>query len=147
MAFYDKFPYTNFQELNLDWITSEVSKVRDNRNATDASAAAALASEQAAKASETAAASSQQAAANSETAAAGSEAASAEYLAQIGTHTAGAVADWLKENLTTTTPPVDASLTVSGAAADAKKTGDAVSDLNQDLNYLETYFLEKNLLK
>ena len=129
MAFYDKFPYTNFQELNLDWLTQEVSKVRDNRDASDASAAAALASEKAAKASETAAASSQQAAANSETAAAGSEAASAEYLEQIGTHTAGAVADWLKDNITPTTPAVDASLTISGAAADAKKTGDAVNDL------------------
>ena len=77
MAFYDKFPYTNFQELNLDWLTQEVSKVRDNRDASDASAAAALASEKAAKASETAAAASQQAAANSETAAAGSAEASA----------------------------------------------------------------------
>lgn len=137
MAFYDKFPYTNFQELNLDWLTQEVSKVRDNRDASDASAAAALASEKAAKASETAAAASQQAAKASqqaakasETAAAGSEAASAEYLDQIGTHTAGAVADWLKENLTTTTPPIDATLTVSGAAADAKKTGDLLKGNN-----------------
>ena len=144
MAFYDKFPYTNFQELNLDWITQEVSKVRDNRDASDASAAAAQASaaaaqasEQAAKASETAAAASQQAAANSETAAAGSEAASAEYLAKIGTHTAGAVADWLKENLTTTNPPVDATLTVSGAAADAKATGDAVNGLKSTLGAVE----------
>ena len=134
MAFYDKFPYTNFQELNLDWITQEISKVRDNRDASDASAAAALASEQAAKASETAAAASQQAAAKSETAAAGSEAASADYLAQIGTHTAGAVADWMKENLQPTTPPVDESLTVSGAAADAKVTGNKLSDLNQAFN-------------
>ena len=133
MAFYDKFPYTNFQELNLDWLTQEVSKVRDNRDATDASAAAALASEKAAKASETAAAASQQAAANSETAAAGSEAASADYLAQIGTHTAGAVADWLQENLTPTTPPIDASLTVSGAAADAKAAGDKINKLKEDV--------------
>ena len=69
MAFYDKFPYTNFQELNLDWLTQEVSKVRDNRDASDASAAAALASEQAAKASETAAAASQKEAAASQEAA------------------------------------------------------------------------------
>ena len=135
MAFYDKFPYTNFQELNLDWLTQEVSKVRDNRDASDASAAAALASEQAAKASETAAAASQQAAANSETAAAGSEAASAEYLEQIGTHTAGAVADWLRENLTPTTPPVDDTLTIQGAAADAKETGDAIRDLKSAVKY------------
>lgn len=129
MAFYDKFPYTNFQELNLDWLTQEVSKVRDNRDATDANAATALASEKAAKASETAAASSQQAAANSETAAAGSAAASAEYLEQIGTHTAGAVAEWLKENLQPTSPPLDESLTVSGAAADAAAVGVLKADL------------------
>ena len=141
MAFYDKFPYTNFQELNLDWITQEVSKVRDNRDASDASAAAALASEKAAKASETAAAASQQAAANSETAAAGSEAASAEYLAQIGTHTAGAVADWLEENLTPTTPPIDATLTVSGAAADAKKTGDAIRANDSAIQSVADYFV------
>jgi len=135
MSFFDKFPYTNFQEINLDWIMKEVSKVRDNRDASDASAAAALASEQAAKASETAAAASQQAAAESEQAAAGSEAASAEYLEQIGTHTAGAVADWLEENLQPTTPPVDESLTVAGAAADAKVTGDRISELDSALNY------------
>ena len=144
MAFYDKFPYTNFQELNLDWLLQEVSKVKDNRDASASSAAAAQASEQAAKASETAAASSQQAAAssqqaaaasqhaatNSALAAAGSAEASAEYLQQIGTHTAGAAADWLKENLTSTTPPIDTSLTVSGAAADAKATGDRISSLD-----------------
>ena len=72
-------------------------------------------------------------AASSASAAAASKDASAEYLEQIGTHTAGAVADWLQENIQPTTPAVDASLSVSGAAADAKKTGDAVSDLNQAL--------------
>ena len=82
MAFYDKFPYTNFQELNLDWLTQEVSKVRDNRDASAASAAAALDSEHAAKASETAAEASQKAAANSETAAAGSASAAAASKAQ-----------------------------------------------------------------
>ena len=28
MAFYDKFPYTNFQELNLDWILSKVKEIQ-----------------------------------------------------------------------------------------------------------------------
>lgn len=37
---------------------------------------------------------------------------------------AGAVAEWLEENITPTTPAVDKSLTVSGAAADAKAVGD-----------------------
>ena len=28
MAFYDKFPYTNFHELNLDWILSKVKEIQ-----------------------------------------------------------------------------------------------------------------------
>lgn len=47
------------------------------------------------------------------------------------------VADWMDDNLTPTTPVVDASLTVSGAAADAKKTGDEISDLKSQINSLE----------
>lgn len=34
------------------------------------------------------------------------------------------VTDWLDENIDPTTPPIDASLTVEGAGADAKKTGE-----------------------
>ena len=37
---------------------------------------------------------------------------------------------------TYTIPQVDATLATSGAAADAKKTGDEISDLKQDLNEL-----------
>lgn len=51
------------------------------------------------------------------------------------------VSDWMDENLTPTTPVVDASLTVSGAAADAKKVGDELIDLKSqigDLSNLET---------
>lgn len=43
------------------------------------------------------------------------------------------VSDWMDDNLTPTTPVVDASLTVSGAAADAKKTGDEISELKSAL--------------
>jgi len=42
---------------------------------------------------------------------------------------ASAVSTWMSDNLTPTTPAVDSSLTVSGAAADAKKTGDEIGDL------------------
>ncbi len=41
------------------------------------------------------------------------------------------VSDWMDENLTPTTPVVDASLTVQGAAADAKATGDAIAAISQ----------------
>ena len=47
------------------------------------------------------------------------------------------VADWMDENLTPTTPVVDASLTVQGAAADAKKTGDEISALKSQIEQIE----------
>ena len=48
---------------------------------------------------------------------------------------ATAVAAYLDEHLTNpTNPPVDTSLSISGAAADAKKTGDELSDLKEGLN-------------
>ena len=37
------------------------------------------------------------------------------------------VADWLSEHVGPTSPPVDSSLTISGAAADAKVTGDMLT--------------------
>ena len=43
------------------------------------------------------------------------------------------VSDWMDENLTPTTPVVDQSLTVQGAAADAKKTGDEINDLKSQI--------------
>ncbi len=43
------------------------------------------------------------------------------------------VADWMDENLTPTTPVVDQSLTVQGAAADSKKVGDELSDLKSQI--------------
>ena len=47
------------------------------------------------------------------------------------------VSDWMDENLTPTTPPVDASLTVSGAAADSAKVGQELSDLKSQINDIE----------
>lgn len=43
------------------------------------------------------------------------------------------VSDWMDEHLTPTTPVVDDTLTVQGAAADAKKTGDEIADLKSAL--------------
>ena len=50
---------------------------------------------------------------------------------------ATAVAAYLDEHLTNpTSPPVDTSLAIAGAAADAKKTGDEISQLKEDLTQL-----------
>ena len=46
----------------------------------------------------------------------------------------GLVEDWLEENIEPTTPIVDATLSISGAAADAKKTGDEISGLKNSLD-------------
>lgn len=48
-----------------------------------------------------------------------------------------AVADWLSDNLEPTEPPVDASLTISGAAADAKVTGEKVTELKSAFGKIE----------
>lgn len=54
---------------------------------------------------------------------------------QIGKGTAQAVSDYLDEHLTNpTNPPIDTSLTIAGAAADSKETGDKISALKEDLN-------------
>lgn len=47
---------------------------------------------------------------------------------------AAGVSAWMSEHLTPTTPVVDASLTVQGAAADAKKTGDELNDLKSEIS-------------
>lgn len=46
---------------------------------------------------------------------------------------ADAVTDWLNEHVTPTTPIIDSSLTIAGAGADAKATGDAINTTNAHL--------------
>jgi len=111
-----KFPYTNFHELNLDWIIERIKMIKTA--VTDAAASASSA-----KTSETNAAASQTAAAES--------AASAEHYYNTITENVGMlVTGWLNEHVTPTSPVVDSSLSISGAAADAKATGDGLTDLN-----------------
>lgn len=48
-----------------------------------------------------------------------------------------AVTDYLDEHLTNpTNPPVDTSLTIAGAAADSKETGNRITDLKEGLSAL-----------
>lgn len=47
---------------------------------------------------------------------------------------ASEVASWLNDHITPTSPAIDDTLTVSGAAADAKTTGDLITDLNSNLD-------------
>ena len=50
-----------------------------------------------------------------------------------------AVSDWLSENITPTSPAIDASLSVSGAAADAKVTGELIRANTSDYYALTDY--------
>ena len=53
---------------------------------------------------------------------------------QIGKDTTKAVSDYLDEHLTNpTNPPIDTSLSIAGAAADSKKTGDEIATLKASL--------------
>ena len=64
-----------------------------------------------------------------------------------------AVSDWLEKNVTPTTPIVDETLTISGAAADAKVTGYHITNLKNtiteivDFNYIynEIFSKAKNI--
>lgn len=54
---------------------------------------------------------------------------------QIGQGIPAAVSDYLGEHLTNPTdPPIDTSLAIAGAAADAKETGDRIGALKQTLS-------------
>lgn len=50
------------------------------------------------------------------------------------------VTEWLTEHITPTTPIVDNTLSISGAAADAKTTGDEIENLQNELNNSLTGF-------
>lgn len=64
---------------------------------------------------------------------------SGEFLDTFDQLIPGIITAWLDENITPTTPAVDASLTISGAAADAKVTGERTDANNIRLNYIEHF--------
>lgn len=69
--------------------------------------------------------------------AAASEAAAADYAAHIADPVSGLVTDWLADHITQpTTPAIDTSLSVAGAAADAKATGDEITDLKDNIEFI-----------
>lgn len=127
MAFFDRYPYTNFHNVNLDWVLQAVKAwgalVEQNNTAFQ----------------------------NLQEANESFKTYVTTYLENLdvqeeinnklddllesGTLTpymqpyiSTEVSEWLEDNITPTTPAVDASLTVSGAAADAKATGDVINE-------------------
>lgn len=132
MGLFEHWPYTNFHDLNLNWIISKIKHIETAEQSTAASEQAAAASADAAAASaESAHASAENAAASEESAGQSAESAQ-NYAEHIADPVGGLVTGWLDDNITPTTPPVDASLTIQGAAADAKATGDAIAALRNE---------------
>lgn len=147
MAF-NLIPYTNFHDLNLDWILDRVKEmisakdeVVANMEAAQEAITTAQAAQTGAEAAQTGAEAAQLAAeaaqgyAEAAATNAGNYADTAQdivntALDNIGDATSGAVADWLAENVDPSTGyVVDKSLTIDGAAADARAVGVAVSGL------------------
>lgn len=118
---------------DLKWIVKKIKEWKDPLD----SAAEAKASEEAAAQSAAESAQSATKSANSATQSANSATQSAnsaeearEYAENIADPVSGIVTNWLNTNITQpSTPVVDTSLSVSGAAADAKVTGDYVHNI------------------
>ena len=130
MAF-ELVPYSNFHDLNLDWILKQFPLVYEAKDkAVSAGEAAEQAKDDAVSAKDdavsamTTAVQAKNDAVSARNNAAISANAAAASLNAIGTATSGAVADWLEQHVDPDTGYViDNSLTISGAAADAKETG------------------------
>lgn len=147
MAF-NLIPYTNFHDLNLDWILGRVKAMDEAKDDILASIDTAHDAITAAEAAKTGAEAAQDGAEAAQLAAeaaqgyaeaaatnAGNSASTAQdivntALDNIGDATSGAVADWLAENVSPSTGyVVDKTLSIEGAAADSKAVGVAVSGL------------------
>lgn len=134
MPFFDHYPYTNLHNVNLDWVLQAVKSwgalvEQNNQNFINLAAA---------------------------------NEAFKEYVTSYITNldvqdeineklddmlTSGAltqyfspyiktdVEEWLEDNITPTTPPVDSTLSIAGAAADAKVTGERIKSVYNGLNY------------
>lgn len=133
MPLYD-WIHSNLHDLNLDWIIKKIKNVETAEANSAASAAAAAASKTAAAGSATAASNSKTAAAGSAAAAAASAQTAQNLVDQLDTTIAADVETWLNTHVTPTSPIVDDTLTISGAAADAAVTGDKIATLNNDFD-------------
>lgn len=125
--------HSNLHDLNLDWIVNKIKNVETAEANSAASAADANAAKVAAAGSATAANNSKTAAAGSATAAAASAQTAQNLVDQLDTTIAADVETWLNTHVTPTSPIVDDTLTIQGAAADAKKTGDEITDLKSEI--------------
>lgn len=130
MGLFQNFPYTNFHEINLDQIIKIMRDMQDEWESTknDWNSLQEFVnnyfdnldvSEEVLQALQT-------------------MAGNGELSTIIDPVIVNQTSTWLASHITPTTPAVDNTLSIAGAAADAKATGDAVADLEEDLLHIAT---------
>lgn len=133
-------PYTNFHDLNLDWILKTVKEVQSHVDGVDAVVADAEEyKDQAETAAQAAAQSVVDASNYANNAQSYANNAAESYNDTLDLYNnltdtiGGDVTDWLEDHITQETGYViDDTLTVQGAAADAKAAGDRISQAESD---------------
>lgn len=131
MGLFNNFPYMDLSNLNLDFVLKKLKDLTNYTESAKQDANRAEAAKTVAVTAQTAAESAARSAESSARDAQTAETSAENYAAHIADPVSGLVTGWLDDNITPTTPPVDASLTIQGAAADAKATGDAINALIQ----------------
>lgn len=137
MGVFNNFPYTNFHKLNADWIIEQVRKVMDEweEYKTDMDLWKLGVDDQLAEFQSWF----DNLDVQDEVRTVMNELIlSGEFIEITSPQIVSATEAWLAEHITPTTPAVDDTLSISGAAADAKVTGDRITDLKEDIYEIET---------